>query len=292
MSSESLSRQSIIRRGARREGRPGPDGVLARARVAGRLFVSAVGYVYFGVSALALGYGVLPIQDLLARRRFQDPEAAADARERRAQYAIHVAYRSFVRYMVATRVIRLRVVGAERLREPGAKLVVANHPSLVDAPLLVAQLPQADCAVSPSWAGNPVLRRCVRAAGYLRSADGPTFVREMAHRLRSGRTAVMFPEGTRSPETGVGPFGRGAAHVALQSGRPLLPVCIRFEPRMLLRGQRWWEVPDVTPRVTIEVLEPLATEEVLEGGEAPGVAARMVTAALRERFEKRLERER
>lgn len=275
-------------RGAGRAVRSSSDRVASGARRAGRIARTGFAFAFFGASALALGAVVIPIGEALALRRGSEAGRARDARERRAQYAIHLGYRLFVRVLLGLRLVRLRVLGAERLGEGGPKLVAANHPSLIDAPLLVAHMPQADCTVSSAWARSPVLRRCVDAAGYLPSADGLRLVREARRRLRSGRSIVMFPEGTRSPAAGLGPFYRGAAHVSLASGEPILPVCIRFEPRALVRGQRWWEVPPETPRVTVEVLEPLAPEGVLEGGESPGVAAHKVTAALRERIEKRL----
>ena len=132
------------------------------------------------------------------------------------------------------------------------------------------------------------LRHAVRAADYLVAEAGNQMVEEGARRLREGRTLVMFPEGTRSPERGLGHFYRGAAHIALQSGCDLLPVTIRVEPPSLMKGQRWWHVPDSTICFSFSVGEPISPKEPLDGTESRSVAARKITRALREYYEKRM----
>src|SRR6185436_20227364 len=92
--------------------------------------------------------------------------------------------------------------------------------------------------------GNPFLRGVVRRAGYLSNDHGDAIVAECVARLRDGRSVIVFPEGTRSPSTGLGAFQRGAAHIALTRGCPLLPVVITCRPPTLGKGARWHDVPD------------------------------------------------
>jgi 1-acyl-sn-glycerol-3-phosphate acyltransferase len=140
--------------------------------------------------------------------------------------------------------IEVEWIGAERLATPGPKIVVANHPSLIDVVLVISKLPQADCIVASKRAENRWLRGSVAAADYITNDSGVAVVYEAARRLREGRTLVVFPEGTRTPEAGgLGHFQRGAAHIALASGLDMLPVEISVEPRMLMKGQAWYHVP-------------------------------------------------
>lgn len=252
------------------------EGIIARRTATGwRALRTGFAFAVYGLGALALGGLLLPLR------------ARLGGGETGAQRWIYRASRGYLAFASALGLIRVRVEGGERLHAPGARLVVANHPSLLDTPLLAALLPQADFVVKPSWADHPFLAPACRAAGYLRSEGGPAFVEAGVRRLRAGRSIVMFPEGTRSPAGGgVGRFQRGAAHLALGSGCELLPVVIRLRPRSLMRGQRWYEVPDRRLEFRVSVLEPLAPE-VLAGGRAPGPrAARAVTAAVQELYEK------
>ena len=47
-----------------------------------------------------------------------------------------------------------------------------------------------------------------------------------AERIRDGRSVVLFPEGSRSLDGSLGPFKKGAFHLAVQAGVPVVPVAI------------------------------------------------------------------
>jgi 1-acyl-sn-glycerol-3-phosphate acyltransferase len=104
------------------------------------------------------------------------------------------------------RFARSSVTGVERLR--GGVVVVANHPSLIDTPILLGVMPQADLIVNTSWGDNPFLRRCVDGAGYLRAEHGAVMVRHAIERLRAGRTSWCIPRARAPPE---GPRVQGGA---------------------------------------------------------------------------------
>jgi 1-acyl-sn-glycerol-3-phosphate acyltransferase len=238
--------------------------------------------LFFGGGALLAG--VLPA----ARRLAGEPEGF----DLRAQRWIARGYGIFVAYMELAGLARVRVEGAERLAGPGPLLVVANHPTLVDTPLLGQRMPQADCIANPEWADSPLLRGAIAAARYVRNDAGAEAIEEGVRRLREGRCLLIFPEGTRTPlGVPLGPLRRGAAHIALRAGVELTPVAITCRPRTLMKGQRWHEVPDRPFELTARVLPPLAPKQVLAGDETPSVAARKLTAALRERLLAALEEE-
>lgn len=236
--------------------------------------------LFFGGGALLAG--ALPV----ARRLAGESEGF----DLRAQRWISRGYRLFIAYMELAGLGRVRFEGAERLAGPGPLLVVANHPTLVDTPLLGQRMPQADCIANPDWADNPLLRGAIAAAHYVRNDAGAEAIEEGVRRLREGRRLLIFPEGTRTPGGArLGPLRRGAAHIALRAGAEILPIAITCEPRTLMKGQRWYDVPDRAFVLTARVLAPVAPKEVLCGGETPSVAARKVTEAVRARLLEALE---
>lgn len=250
------------------------------ARIAGTGFAFAV----FGAGALVLALLVFPLCHLAP--------GSQDRREMRVQRLVHRAYRFFVGLMQGLGLQSSRWEGLERLRAPGPHLVVANHPTLVDVVHLIAQLPQADCVVGDAWSRNFFLARASRLAGYITNARGAEVVAACAERLRAGRTVVLFPEGTRSPLGGLHPFQRGAAHIAIATGVPLVPVTITCVPRMLMKGQPWWDVPEQPGRYTFQVGDPIRPDRFLAGGAAPTLAARKLTTALRDEIIERANRAR
>ncbi len=193
-----------------------------------RVVGTGASFVVFGLGGLALAGLVFPILRRL-------PGETRD-REFRCQLAVHHCFRFFVRFMAMLGVNEVELRGVDSLRQPG-QLVVANHPTLLDVVFLIALMPQADCVVKAEAWSNPFMRGAVRGAGYLPNDLGDRLVDVCAERLRAGRSLVLFPGGTRDPKGEIGSFRRGAAHIALRSGRPLRPVFIGCEPPSLMRGQ-------------------------------------------------------
>lgn len=253
--------------------------MIRRLRKLWRTCLGAIGFALLGVLALSLSFVVLPVDAWLRPR-------GADLR---AQRLIHRTSRLFLRAVEALSVARIRVHGAARLAAGTARVVTPNHPTLFDVILMASLLPQMDCVVNPAWARNFFLRRLAAAADYVRCEGARRVSRECVRRLGEGRSLLVFPEGTRSPRGGLGAFHRGAAHFALASGAPVLPVLIQCEPPIQTKGQRWYDLGERPVRVTIRVGEEIPSRPFLEGGMDLSQASRKLTGELRESFAKGLE---
>lgn len=248
-----------------------------------RLVRTSLAYLSFGTGALVLAATAVP---WMRWRHRADPEAA----ERAVQGAIQRACLGWIRFLRAIDVGTVRCTQPERLAQPGT-LVVANHPTRIDAVAALAFMPQADLLVKSRYFDNPFLRALVRAAGYVESTGGDAELEACAERLVRGRSFIIFPEGTRSPAAGLEPLRRGAAHVALRAGCDVLPVTLHCSPPVLKRGQPWWRLPPF--ELTLEVGEPIRVKDVLQAAGAPetrGLSARALTAAMRDTFEVAIER--
>jgi len=242
---------------------------------------TAIAFAVFGAMAPLLGLVAFPV----AQIRFR---SALD-RELWMQRTVHRASGIFMGLLDTLGVVESTSHGVERLREPDSKLVVANHPTLIDVLALLALLPQADLVVNVDRASNPFLRGLIRSCGYLRNDGGVAIVTECVNRIRAGRSLIVFPEGTRSPRRGLRRLQRGAAHIALQTPCDLLPVVISCDPPAFGKGQKWYDLPDCAVRLTLVVGEPIPTGSALGEGVPPPVAARRLTSQLRESLEKGLE---
>ncbi len=124
--------------------------------------------------------------------------------------------------------LRVRVLG-----EPVAvpSLVVANHVSWLDIPVLGGSLPLAFLCMDEvrRW---PLLGWLVTMAGTVYISRGAHSARRVADdlidRLRSGRNMAIFPEGTTSSGADVRRFLPRLFLVAVESGVPVQPVAIRY----------------------------------------------------------------
>jgi 1-acyl-sn-glycerol-3-phosphate acyltransferase len=252
------------------------DGPLKRCW---RIAATGSAFALFGIGGLVLAATAFPVLRGLSGSPLE--------REHRAQRLIQRCFRAFMAYMDWVGLSEIRVRGLDRLHEPGPHLLVANHPTLLDVVVLASLMPQLDCVVKREAWSNPFMRGVVAAAGYIPNDSGERLVDRCIERIEQGCSLLIFPEGTRSPEGGLGPFQRGAAHIALRGGRPLRPVFIRCDPPTLMRGQKWYDVPPRRMQFSIEVGEAIAPK--LGPGEPRALAARRMTAELRDFFAKRLQ---
>jgi 1-acyl-sn-glycerol-3-phosphate acyltransferase len=138
----------------------------------------------------------------------------------------------------------LRVIGAPVGDAPA--IFVANHTSHADTGLVLAALPRrmrADLAPAAaadyffaSRARGTLVRLLVGAFAFPRKgSDG---LRRAGEMLRSGRSVLLFPEGTRARDGRMGRFKPGVGHLA-RSGAPVVPVAIKGPAAILPKGRRF-----------------------------------------------------
>ena len=252
---------------------------LASLRRGWRAFRTGLAFVVFGLGALVIEVLILPVLWLVSWR--------PSDMQRRVQLLIHHAYRFFAWFMITIGLIRVTWIGRERLHERPI-LVVANHPTLIDVVLLVAAMPQADCIVKTAAERHPLTRWLVRGAGYIGNDRPEPLIEAGTESLRQGRSLLLFPEGTRSPEGRLWPFRRGAARIALRSGMDLMPVVITCSPPTLMKGQPWYDVPVCAAHLTLTVKEPIRIGDLDAAHKAEAAGARELTEYLQSFFERNL----
>ena len=145
-------------------------------------------------------------------------------------------------------VFRGRTTGNARVPMHGPLVVVANHGSHLDPPLLGHGLgrPVAFMAKAELFR-IPLLGRLIRACGAYpvnRGASDREAIRTATAKLQEGWAIGVFLDGTRQPDGRVNTPMPGAALLAARSGAPLLPVAILNSHRALGSGQ---SVPRLVP---------------------------------------------
>lgn len=165
--------------------------------------------------------------------------------------------------------VRLVFHGLDRLREPGAKLVMFNHVSLLDL-MVLATVWDRDCTVvyKREFHRVPIIGAVMRRLDLIPIDRGDReraveSLREAAAMVRSrGARVFLAPEGTRSRRGGLQEFKLGPFHLAAQTGAPILPCVMRgIEP---LNPVGSWLIRAGTVRV--DFLPPIPTAAWTEDG--------------------------
>lgn len=204
----------------------------------------------FGLAWLVLPYVYLREREPLSRRR-------------RIQRVVAAAWRWFHRVLDRTTLYRCRYVG-ETAAVSGARVLVANHPSLLDVTAIISRTPEACCVVKSSLIESPLVGRLLRACGHVAAGDGSLMagigvLEAVRERLNEGFPVLVFPEGTRSPFGGMHRFRRGAFEMAQRAGVPVVPIFLRCDPPALGKGTPVWRHPRRCPMLTVHVGPALDT---------------------------------
>jgi 1-acyl-sn-glycerol-3-phosphate acyltransferase len=194
--------------------------------------------------------------------------------------AIAAGYRFFWWMARVAGMMRLHSQPLEALRDEPGLIVVANHPSMLDAMMLVARLPRSACIMKASLMRNPFLAPGARLARYIRNDSPRGLVRLAVQDLRQGGQLVLFPEGTRTTAPPVNPFRGGVSLIAKRAGAPIQTVFIDTHSPYLCKGWPLWRLPPLPIEFTVRLGrrfepadDPAAQMRELEAYFAAGVKA-------------------
>jgi len=127
------------------------------------------------------------------------------------------------------------VSGRQNVPPMGPLIIVANHQSNIDPPLLGASLPRNLCFLAKETAfGNPPARWLLYNYGAYpikRDKLDISAIRWALNKLSKDNAIVLFPEGTRSPGKMKKALS-GITLLAIKSGAPILPIGITGTERL------------------------------------------------------------
>lgn len=149
--------------------------------------------------------------------------------------------------------VKVKIEGVENLAGPA--VFVSNHRSLIDVVVLPAILP-----ATMRWVAKRELQKIpvwgwafARGGAVLIDRGNPRTamlgIREALKTLPAGWSMVLFPEGTRSADSKLKRFKKGAFHIALETRLPMVPIGMDGVDEIIHKGD--WLVRGGEVRVTV-----------------------------------------
>jgi 1-acyl-sn-glycerol-3-phosphate acyltransferase len=179
-----------------------------------------------GLICLAWSLITLPLYPLLPRR-------AARAFGRRG---IMGGFRLYAHWLQWVGAYRLELAELDGLRNAPPLILAPNHPSLIDAPLVLARHPNLACVMKADLMANILLGPGARLARYIRNGSPRQMVREAVRDLRDGGSLLLFPEGTRSTRAPLNALSRSVGVIARRAGVPVQTLLIDTDSPFLSKG--------------------------------------------------------
>lgn len=225
--------------------------------------------VYFGVGAVFLAIFVFPFIHLFASRKKQDFGVTARA------YVSHT-FRIFLDGLNLTHTSIRRVDDAEAYRKIHSKIIIANHPSLLDFVYIMSLVPNSTCIVRGSLTKTP-LAGVIKQAYITNTTEFDDVLAECKKLTDQGCNVIIFPEGTRTPRHGQNNYKKGAARIALYCGCDVQPIFIGGSDKYGLgKHDPLWSYNHVEPYLYDFKLLPVISVDEFKDMSAP-MAAKHLT---------------
>ncbi|HCC51849.1 MAG TPA: 1-acyl-sn-glycerol-3-phosphate acyltransferase [Porphyromonadaceae bacterium] len=152
------------------------------------------------------------------------------------------------------------VKGRENIKKGQSYIFVGNHQSAYDIFVIYGFLgAPIKWMMKKGLAKIPFVGHACRMAGFIfvdnssaRSAQKS--VTEAEHKLKHGRSLIIFPEGARTSDGHLGRFKRGAYQIAVDQQLPIIPITLNG-PYKVMRIDSW----DIRPHRMEMVIHPPVT---------------------------------
>lgn len=212
-----------------------------------RIFATGLSFAIFGICGVILTALLVPAllltEDTKARRKI-------------GKKLLKISFQSFLWGMQLLGVMVLQTKNLDRLKS-GGRLVLSNHPSLIDAVILIALIDNPNGIIKSSLFNNPSMYGLAKISGLMRNVEGPELIRKSIESISSGENLLIFPEGTRTKILGQVSFKQGAAYIAIKGGFNITPVLIVTSEPVLRKDHSWYKVPAKKPVFTVSVMEEI-----------------------------------
>lgn len=217
---------------------------------------------------ISFGFFILSTLPPIAKHRREIDRAKTEGRDADEQEWIRLAENYWGPRVLSHWRVRTELSGETKLPEGGA-LFVSNHEGYGDIPAFMDAVrdKQFGFVAKDELMRLPVFAKwIVRIRSLMLLRDDPRLAlkvfAEGEDMLRRGFSLVIFPEGTRAKGQGMKPFAKGSLRLAMRSGVPVVPVCIKGS----------WECFEASgyPRpgvIRFHIFPPIATAGLSKAGE-------------------------
>lgn len=211
-----------------------------------RSVLTVLCFLGFGIGGFFIGVALFPIAAIFGGK-------ATKVRLLRTSWIF------FEFVMKSLGLIRVRRVGVNP--DQRGRVIVANHPTLIDIVLLIASYKNSVCVVKGKLARNFFLRPIISQMFINLDSGGKEVIDESVEAIKHGYNVIIFPEGTRSDSPNL-KIHTGAARIALKADCEVLPVKISCNPLILGKTQKWYWCADRIVELTLEQLPAIKFKKI------------------------------
>jgi 1-acyl-sn-glycerol-3-phosphate acyltransferase len=164
------------------------------------------------------------------------PLLPAGVARRIGRGVIHGGFNSYIHFLTLIRACRFDLTALDSLRGQGPLILAPNHPSLLDAVMVISRLPDVACIMKSGLMDNIFLGAGARLARYIRNDSPLRMVGSATADLAAGSFLLVFPEGTRTVRKPVNPLMSSIGLISRRSKVPIQTIFIETASPYLCKG--------------------------------------------------------
>lgn len=164
--------------------------------------------------------------------------------------------------------VKMEINGLEHLQKDKTYILVSNHSSLFDIPILFSTFTGFNFVIvyKKELERIPIFGLSLKASPFIPIVrEDPRkalqAIEKTLAQMDDNDCPIVFPEGTRSKDGNLGTFKRGAFMLASRSGKPIVPIAIVGSADILPKGSLKAKTNSL---VNVVVNEPITYDEELD----------------------------
>ncbi len=166
---------------------------------------------------------------------------------------IMLGFRFYLRFLEVFCACRFDLSELDALRRDTPLILVANHPSLLDAVMIVSRFPDMVCVMKAALMNNILLGSAARLARYIPNDAPLDLILRARKALRESAHLLIFPEGTRTRSFPVDTCTASAGLIAQRAQTPIQSLLIEFNSPYLGKAWPLWRRPELPLRFRVRV---------------------------------------
>ena len=202
-----------------------------------------IGYMAFVVICLAVTLLAFPMRVFLPRLQSK----------RIGRKLVSTVFRGYLRLLAFMGACRFDLAELDALQGQPAMIIAPNHPSLLDAVMIISRMPDVGCIMKAELVNSVFFGAGSRLTGYIRNTPLRTMLQMAVADLHQGSHLLLFPEGTRTTRFPVGAMQGTIGLIAKNADVAVQTVFIETDSGFLGKGWSllWTPKMPITYRIRL-----------------------------------------
>ena len=209
-------------------------------------------FAFFGIGALIISFVIFPFIKLFVPKKNQKNCFA---------FVIRKSWRFFIRMIESLKIIKVNIKDEQKLKSIKNKIIVATHPSFIDIVILIGLIPKSVCFAKKELMNNFWMKNIIKNIYISSGLEFEEMKNITKEYLDNGYNIIIFPMGKRHKKDEYPKIRRGAAVVALNANKNIVPIRMYTDYDFLQIGQSICDAGDKIINYYIEPMEEINIQD-------------------------------